>query len=426
MKKLLVLAIILLPGSVFAGSQTYTASSGYTHLDFFSVPSSFYQLTVELWASSSGSFNNDPLVPSGGYASKTYTPSQVTPGSSVIVVYPGWSTMVVSWSESPPPATCAVSFSQNPIVSGNSSTLSWSSANADDYVYIESVGYVSGSSGSFSVSPSETTDYSCYASGSGGSDGWHEAELVVYGSCAWDGGTLSHGSSTTAYESSTVPYGETCTSETRTCSDGTLSGSYTHASCEVSLASCTLDGQTVPHGDSHTFYSSQTGSPCSAIAQERTCTDGSLSGSASYQYASCTCAPLYSCSGNDITYTDASCTTTTVLSCVSPHFCSPGTSTCVSPEPVFNAEGSLSGHLQASPTLLPSFLTTTLFWNVSNVQSCAVTGGNGDSWSGLSGQKTSSPITAQTIYTLSCVPLEGASFSDESVTVNVVPVFQEI
>jgi hypothetical protein len=67
-----------------------------------------------------------------------------------------------------------------------------------------------------------------------------------------------------------------------------------------------------------------------------------------------------------------------------------------------------------------------LYWDVSNVSSCTVTGNNGDSWSGLSGETSSSPIIQQTAYTLACTPLEGASFSPETVTINIVPVFQEL
>jgi hypothetical protein len=285
---------------------------------------------------------------------------------------------------------------------------------------------MSGSSGSFSVTRSATTDYSCYASGAGGSDGWHEATLTVLRSCAWDGGSVTNGESVTAYQASTVPYGSSCVSQTRTCSDGTLSGTYAYASCEVSHQACTQDGATIEHGESHTFYLSQVGAPCSSVSQSRTCTDGTLSGSPSYQYASCTCAPLYSCSGSDITYTDASCTTTTVRSCTAPYFCSPGSSSCISPEPVFNAGNGRTGHLQVQPQLVPKGLTTTVYWDVANVQSCTVTGDNGDSWTGLTGAKTSSPISSQTRYTLSCTPLEGASFPTETQQVNVVPVFLEV
>ncbi len=90
-----------------------------------------------------------------------------------------------------------------------------------------------------------------------------------------------------------------------------------------------------------------------------------------------------------------------------------------------------TGHLQVFPPLVRSGNTVQVYWDVANAQSCSVTGTNGDSWTGLfsgtSGQ-TSSPIIEQTIYTLSCESLSGASPASvtESKTVNVVPVFQEI
>lgn len=57
--------------------------------------------------------------------------------------------------------------------------------------------------------------------------------------------------------------------------------------------SCTQDGVTVAHGASRTFYPMRTlpaGSDCAVLAHTRTCTNGTLSGDASWQYASCSVA----------------------------------------------------------------------------------------------------------------------------------------
>jgi hypothetical protein len=54
-----------------------------------------------------------------------------------------------------------------------------------------------------------------------------------------------------------------------------------------SYASCTLDGVTVPHGESETFYSAEEHANCASIRQVRNCDDGDLDGSASYEYANC-------------------------------------------------------------------------------------------------------------------------------------------
>src|SRR5262249_30947473 len=52
-------------------------------------------------------------------------------------------------------------------------------------------------------------------------------------SCTFDGQTIASGASVTAYQSASVPAGSSCVAQTRTCSDGTLSGSYGFASCSV-------------------------------------------------------------------------------------------------------------------------------------------------------------------------------------------------
>ena len=60
-----------------------------------------------------------------------------------------------------------------------------------------------------------------------------------------------------------------------------------------SNASCTLDGVTVLHGQSWTFYLTntvQSPNTCSSVAQTRTCTNGTLSGNSAYNKASCTVA----------------------------------------------------------------------------------------------------------------------------------------
>jgi hypothetical protein len=48
-----------------------------------------------------------------------------------------------------------------------------------------------------------------------------------------------------------------------------------------------------------------------------------------------------------------------------------------------------------------------------------------DSWTGLSGTKTSSPIGEQTIYTLTCTSNVGGANIVKTATVNIIPKFQE-
>jgi len=105
-------------------------------------------------------------------------------------------------------------------------------------------------------------------------------------SCTFNGQPVSSSSSILAYQSSNVAYGSSCVSEQRTCNNGVLSGSNTFESCSVSApASCTLDGQTIAHGASINAYSTRTASVCTA--EVRTCDNGTLSGVVNAQYSSC-------------------------------------------------------------------------------------------------------------------------------------------
>lgn len=338
-----------------------------------------------------------------------------------------------------PAPTCTVSLSPSSYNAPGSATLTYSSTNATSF-YINSVGYV-GASGSITVSPSATTNYGGSVSGPGGSSTC-PATLTVHPYCTtpW-GTTVTHGGNVTAYQAVTVAYGSSCTSQIRTCSDGSLSGSFQYSSCSVNPPmSCTLDGAAVPHGSSRTFYSTQTtpsGQLCSSAtySQSRTCTNGTLSGSSSFQYSSCSCTPTYSCSDNAIRYTNSSCSTSSVTTCTSPSFCSAGSAVCLYPPITFDAfidgDGTYQdGHLAAKPRIVPPGLIATLYWNVHNAENCFVSGTDGEEWnttsSGTNG-KITLPIMQQTTFTLACTALpDGTPPSiSESVTVNILPVFRE-
>jgi hypothetical protein len=140
------------------------------------------------------------------------------------------------------------------------------------------------------------------------------------------------------------------------------------------------------------------------------------------------CQPAYSCSGQTIQYTSASCQVSNVQTCASPGYCSAGSSTCLYPAISFNPNGSYTGHLQLVPNIVKQGESTHVHWNVSNAQSCTVTGTNGDSWTGEaspSNGQTSGPITSQTTYTLACTAYGTNPNINESRTVNVAPSYQE-
>ena len=146
------------------------------------------------------------------------------------------------------------------------------------------------------------------------------------------------------------------------------------------------------------------------------------------------CAVSYSCSGQTIQQTDVSCNVSNVTTCISPTFCSAGSSVCLYPQ----VEYAPDGHLAVRPAIVHAFLTAHVRWNVSNVSSCTVTGTNGDTWtvagnagndwtstSGSPGMVTS-PVTAPVTYTLTCTGLDGQQTTPESATVSVIPIFEEV
>jgi len=337
--------------------------------------------------------------------------------------------------ECDPPGTCAVWFSSNPIVAGGASILYWWSAYGHYYVYINNVGYVP-ASGATWVAPGSSTDYSCVSVGYGGTDGWHSAVLTVYQNCSFNGVAVGHGSSVTGYQASTVPFGTSCAAESRYCSNGSLSGSYAYASCGVTPpANCSQDGVTVLHGQSRTYYSSRVspiGTLCSSNSVSRSCNNGTLSGSSAYQYATCSCAEIDYCSGQTITHRSVGCVDTAVSTCTSPAFCTDGFNYCKYSAPSFNAaSGGLTGHLQVTPSIVRTGDPSKVYWNVSNVWSCSVTENNStisDVWStraSVTGGNTTSALRQQTVYTLSCNPYPEHTFTPETATVNIVPVFNE-
>ena len=149
----------------------------------------------------------------------------------------------------------------------------------------------------------------------------------------------------------------------------------------------------------------------------------------------CSCVPSYSCfNASTIVRTDAQCNTSIHDTCSPPYFCSDGSPVCLSSlsssaTPNINKNPVVAKHLKVLPSILRKGNSARVSWNVSNVQSCTVSG-NGDVWnttsSGSDGN-TTSPINQQVVYTLSCQALPGGSPSSivETKTVNIAPIWSE-
>lgn len=118
--------------------------------------------------------------------------------------------------------------------------------------------------------------------------------------CSVGGVSVAHGSSRTFYSRTSTSGSCSTYDQVRSCNDGVMSGSgsYRYSSCSVSspapapsptYENCSAGGVSVAHGSSRTFYSRATADgSCSAYAQTRSCNDGALTGSGSYQNSSCT------------------------------------------------------------------------------------------------------------------------------------------
>jgi hypothetical protein len=68
-------------------------------------------------------------------------------------------------------------------------------------------------------------------------------------------------------------------------------------------------------------------------------------------------------------------------------------------------------HLQVRPSIVRPGNKARVFWNVSNVESCSVSGTNGDSWIGIASGAlgtATSPIMGRTTFTLHCDANDGA------------------
>ncbi len=180
-------------------------------------------------------------------------------------------------------------------------------------------------------------DRTCNNGTLSGSYSYGSCNVNAPASCLFDGQTVAHGATVKAYQTSSVAYGSTCSSQDRTCNNGTLSGSYSYGSCNVNApASCLFNGQTVAHGSTVKGYQAATvpyGSTCAS--QDRLCTNGTLSGT--YGYGSCSVNAPASCTFNGQTVAHGSSVTayqsSTVIS---------GSGSCVSQVRTCS-NGSLSG-----------------------------------------------------------------------------------
>lgn len=352
----------------------------------------------------------------GGYSTRAYASGALTQGASIAVVVGsggsggasggsvagtagGAGRVTITWTD--PAPSCSVTAVVNPLSYGNSTTLQWSSSNATT-MYIANVGYVTpNTTGSATVGPLTSTAYDGTAVSSVGTTNCNFTLTVSSPPAPTCSVSVSP---TSLYEGQSTTL-EWTSSNTTSCTGTNFStGGATSGETEVSpsssttyTASCTGAGGTVQ---------------CSGTG------DGG-EGAEIEVLAQCTPATMYSCSGQTIqeTQTTMYCEdmVTDVTTCETPNFCTAGSATCLS--------AVMSGSISASPRLLALGKTSAITWSAEHAESCTVTG-NGDSWTGISGNRTSSPVTMFATYTLSCTNSIGTEDID-SVSIMRLPDWRE-
>lgn len=129
------------------------------------------------------------------------------------------------------------------------------------------------------------------------------------------------------------------------------------------------------------------------------------------------CTAQYFCSGNDQYFRNAQCGESLIQACA--WGCSGGG--CLPPPPP-------QGNITASPSVVRSGNASTISWTTQNAESCTVTEDNpdiSDAWGGPNGSQASSGLAQQTVYTLTCIGLDGSTFTDTA-KVNIIPVWEEL
>ncbi len=241
---------------------------------------------------------------------------------------------------------------------------------------------------------------------------WSTTELVCEKpkDCKLDGVTVKDGKSRKFYKDRNVDYGKTCEFIKRTCDDGDLSGKnkFKYSSCTIDPAptpkttpkttptpatqtpaqpssptptvkrDCSVNGVTIADGSTRKLYDENLvpdGETCSSI--NRTCTDGTLSGSSAYTYLSCAV-------DNPLTMSNIS--------------------------------------ISAVPGLIRYGGEVTVTWDGGNAENCTVKG-PGMSVTEVKGEGTVVGITSESTYTLECTL--GSTTRSAEATVKVLPTSQE-
>lgn len=269
--------------------QMYLASTG----DFSGEPSGYYgsvtQKAMQSWQRQNGVVSSGTPESTGygvlGPKTREALKAATCTGGSTAVVVPTQTPVLVPVPTQTSPITIAPSYTSCRL--GDTYVPSGTSVKA----YAKSVVSAYESCEAFAITRT------CTGGVLSGNSAYQYASCAgrTNDSCVLGNATLANGESRTFYVVGQVFPGDSCANyaQQRTCVNGVLSGSsqYTILNCQANSGQiCQLGGVTVSPGSSRTFYSVLTapaGTACSSYSQVRSCSNGTLSGSTAFQYASC-------------------------------------------------------------------------------------------------------------------------------------------
>jgi hypothetical protein len=406
-----------------------------------------YQLTS--WTGSDGAVNTlmPPSCPAG------MTLINWAPVSS----YDNWSSVGLCAKHTSQTLACSISFDKNPVSENEATTIRWTSSGAD-WLYIDNIGQIPNSAlgeGSATVGP--FPDDTVFTANAGTNDGDQvactgdttlriNADGRPHVSIWADKTTIDIGESVGVHATFEAGPGDLLNGDNidRPLGSGLGQSTAPDARKDITFVSGTIGVFTFYARAVTAFFPDWTTYATTQVTVRNLCDNGLDQD----LYSGCACPTGQSRSANGYSCSCSNGLDTALygaFACTCPEGQVQHGSMCVSNLCADSEEScadaaqmgydlpaaSVNVHLHASPALVQNGSGTNLFWDVAGVSSCTVVSndsaiatlsGISSGGGGLLGQ-SAGPITKRTVFTLSCLP--DGLIDPESVTVNLVPKFQE-
>ncbi|TSC69191.1 MAG: Uncharacterized protein G01um101456_292, partial [Parcubacteria group bacterium Gr01-1014_56] len=367
------------------------------------------------WSGTRAPNGTQTLLPT---ASATYTITCTGPGGTTNQS----TTITVSTPTQPTPTVSLIS-SPSSLTSGQSATLTWSSANATSCTASNGWTGTKATSGTQSVTPTATASYTITCTGAGGSASQSTTISVSVSSTPLPTITLSPApASVLSGQSSTLAWSAT-NATSCTASGGAFTGTKAVSGTQVlsNLTStqlytltCTGSGGSASQSTTVTVSAPPPSAPTVTLLASPTSVVSGQSATLTWSSANATsCTASNGWTGTKATSgtqtLSPTATQTYTITCTGAGGSANQSTTITVTQPVPTVTFS------ASPTSIVSGQSSTLTWSSTNAASCTASNG----WTGtktISGTQSVSP-TANTTYTLTCTGSGGNAGQSTTVTV---------